>query len=257
MSAKYRYASKPPAMLLTHPLPESRIADARQRAHNYPNKQLAPSLQFELAKSRIQARYQGNPKDNIAFFKQQLNKKKYKLKAAAEYGLAISYFENKQYQSAKELLESLKSQDKHNLFYIDVLTDVYLALKAYDTAITMLTDLALYMPNNQVISLNYGNALLSAGKYERAEMVLQDFLLVNPGNFIAYDILTTVYQKQKKLALMHTAKAEVLALLGAYNKAVDELQTSYSLVEEQPLLQKRIKARILQFQEQENKLKRL
>ena len=56
---------------------------------------------------------------------------------------------------------------------------------------------------------------------------------------------------------MHTAKAEVFALLGAYDKAVDELQTSYNLVDEQPLLQKRIKARILQFQEQQNRLKRL
>ena len=257
MSEKYRYASKPPAMLLTHPLPESRIADARQRAHNYPTKQLAPSLQFELAKSRIQARYQGNSKDNISYFKQQLREGKYSLKAGAEYGLAVSYFENKQYQSAKSILKSLNSQDKHNLFYIDVLTDVYLALKEYDDALTMLSNLALYMPNNQVISLNYGNALLSAGKYQQAATVLQDFLLVNPGNFIAYDLLTSVYQKQDKKGLMHTAKAEVLALLGAYSKAVDELQTSYSLVEDQPLLQKRIKARILQFQEQENKLKRL
>ena len=65
------------------------------------------------------------------------------------------------------------------------------------------------------------------------------------------------YRKQDKKGLMHTAKAEVFALLGAYSKAVDELQTSYSLIEEQPLLQKRIKARILQFQDQENKLKRL
>jgi predicted Zn-dependent protease len=257
MSAKYRYASKPPAMLLTHPLPESRIADARQRAHNYPVRQLAPSLQFELAKSRIKARYQGTPKGNIAYFTQQLSKKKYALKAAAEYGLALAYFENKQYQPAKELLESLKKQDKHNLFYIDVLTDVYLALKEYEQALTLLANLALYMPNNQVISLNYGNALLSAGKYEQAEAVLQDFLLVNPGNFIAYDILTSVYQKQEKTGLMHVTKAEVFALLGAYSKAVDELQTSYSLVKEQPLLQKRIKARILQLQEQENKLKRL
>jgi len=257
MSAKYRYASKPPAMLLTHPLPESRIADARQRAHNYPIKKLAPNLQFELAKSRIQARYQGNPKDNISFFKQQLRKKKYKLKAAAEYGLAISYFENKQYESAQRLLESLKNQDKHNLFYIDVLTDVYLALKAHDKALIMLADLALYMPNNQVISLNYGNALLRSGNYEQATTVLQDFLLVNPGNFIAYDILTSAYRKQEKIGLMHTSKAEVFALLGAYNKAIDELQTSYSLIEEQPLLQKRIKARILQLQAQENKLKRL
>jgi predicted Zn-dependent protease len=257
MSEKYRYVSKPPAMLLTHPLPESRIADARQRAHNFPIRHLAPSLQFELAKARIQARYQGNSKDNITYFQQQLKKKVYTLKAAAEYGLAVSYFENKQYKPAKEILESLQQEDKHNLFYIDVLTDVYLALNENDKALTMLSNLALYMPYNQVISLNYSNALLESENYEKAATVLQDFLLVNPDNFIAYDILTSVYRKQKKLGLMHTAKAEVFALLGAYDKAVDELQTSYNLVDEQPLLQKRIKARILQFQEQQNRLKRL
>jgi len=38
---------------------------------------------------------------------------------------------------------------------------------------------------------------------------------------------------------------------------VDELHTSYNYVEDQPLLKKRIKARILQLQEEENKLKRL
>jgi predicted Zn-dependent protease len=257
MSEKYRYASKPPAMLLTHPLPESRITDARQRAHKYPIKQLAPSLNFELAKSRIQARYQNNAVNNIAFFKQQLRKKTYSLKQAANYGLALSYFENKDYQQDKKILKSLIDKDKNNLFYIDVLTDVYIALKEYKTVLAMLSNLNLLMPNNQVISLNYGNALLSSGAYEQAETVLQDFLLVNPGNFIAYDILTTVYRKQDKKGLMHVTKAEVLALLGAYNKAVDELQTSYGFVDDQPLLQKRIKARILQFQDQENRLKRL
>jgi len=53
------------------------------------------------------------------------------------------------------------------------------------------------------------------------------------------------------------SKAEVYALLGGYSKAIDELQTSYGFLEEQPLMQKRVKARILQFQEQENRLKRL
>ena len=257
MSEKYRYASKPPAMLLTHPLPESRIADARQRAHNYPIRRLPPSLNFELAKSRIQARYQGNAKDNIAYFKLQLRKQSFSLKTGAEYGLALSYFENGEYQQAKNILESLRDEDKNNLFYIDALTDVYLSLKEYDHALSMLEKLSLLMPNNQVISLNHGNALLSAGRYEQSATVLQDFLLVNPGNFIAYDILTSVYRKQGKIGLMHVTKAEVLALLGAYKKAVDALQTSYGFVEDQPLLQKRIKARILQFQEQENKLKRL
>lgn len=257
MSAKYRYASKPPAMLLTHPLPQSRIADARQRAHKYPVKHLPPSLPFELAKSRIKSRYQGNIKGNIAYYQQQLNKKKYAIKAAAQYGLALSYFENKQSLQAKSILESLKENDKNNLFYIDALTDVYLSLHEYDKVFSMLEPLMLLMPNNPVISLNYANALLTAKKYNQAARVLKDFLLVNPESFIAYDLLTSVFRAQGKVGLMHISKAEVFALLGAYQKAVDELQTSYALLAERPLLQKRIKARILQFQSQENKLKRL
>ncbi|WP_232771334.1 beta-barrel assembly-enhancing protease [Colwellia sp. 12G3] len=257
MSAKYRYASKPPAMLLTHPLPESRIADARQRALNYPARPLPPSLDFELTKARLKARYQGDAKSNISFFKQQLSKKRYTIKAAAQYGLALAYFENKQTTDALQLLEHLRLNDKNNLFYVDALTDVYIANNQATKAIKMLEQLNLFMPNNQVVSLNYANALLTVKEYDLAAQILQDFLLVNPGNFIAYDILTTLYRSQEKTGLMHMSKAEVFALLGAYPKAVDELQTSYTFLEEQPLMQKRVKARILQLQEQENRLKRL
>ena len=257
MSEKYRYASKPPAMLLTHPLPESRITDARQRAQNYPIRHLPPSLNFELAKSRIQARYQNNAIDNIAYFKRQISKQTYSLQAAAQYGLALSYFEHGEYQKTKSILELLHKEDKNNLFYIDALTDTYLSLTEYESALTMLAELTLLMPNNQVISLNYGNALLSAKRYDEAVKVIQDFLLFNPDNFIAYDILTNIYRAQNKQGLMRITQAEVLALVGAYKKAVDELQTSYDFFEDQPLLQKRIKARILQFQEQENRLKQL
>jgi len=257
MSAKYRYASKPPAMLLTHPMPQSRITDARQRALNYPARPLPPSLGFELTKARLKSRYQGEAKSNISYFKHQLEKKRYVIKAAAQYGLALSYFENKQTVQALNILETLRKSDKNNLFYIDALTDVYIANNQADAAIKMLERLNLFMPNNQVVSLNYANALLSMKNYDLATQILQDFLLVNPGNFIAYDILTTLYRAQGKKGLMHMSKAEVLALLGAYSKAVDELQTSYTFLEEQPLMQKRVKARVLQFQEQESRLKRL
>ncbi len=257
MSAKYRYSSKPPAMLLTHPVPESRITDARQRALNYPVRPLPPSLDFELTKARLKARYQGDAKSNISHFKLKLSKKRYTIKEAALYGLALSYFENKQTVQALEILESLTLKDKNNLFYIDALTDVYIANKQADKAIAMLKQLNLFMPNNQVVSLNYANALLSVKKYELAAQILHDFLLVNPGNFIAHDLLTTLYRTEGKVGLMHMNKAEVYALLGAYPKAVDELQTSYNFLEGQPLMQKRVKARILQFQDQENRLKRL
>jgi len=253
----YRYASKPPAMLLTHPLPNSRISDARTRAQNYPYVQLPPSLDFELAKSRIIARYQGNPKDNIALFESQLSKKRYRLKVAAQYGLAISYFENKEYQEAEKILTTLLKTDNKNLFYIDVLSDVYVQTKQFTQALSLLSKLNLLMPNNQVVTLNYANVLMEAGQLNKAEQLLNDFLLIQNNNFIAYDLLTTVYTKQKKLSSMHTNKAEVYALLGAYPRAIDELQTAINLSGDEILTKKRIKARILQFQEKEDKLKKL
>lgn len=256
MAEQYRYKSKPPAMLLTHPLPESRISDARGRAQNFAPRQLAPSLNFELAKARIMARYQGKPKDNIANFQYALAKKRYKLKPAAEYGLAMSYFEHKQYVEAEQILTRLLNQDQDNSFYLDTLTDVYIQLKQYDKAIAKLSDVNRLRPNNQVITLNYANVLQEAKQYDQAAQLLQDFLLINPGNFIAYDLLTTVYRKQGKTARMHVNQAEVYALLGAYPKAIDELQTGYDFAD-QTLVQKRIKGRILQLQAMEDKRKRL
>lgn len=257
LAEKYRYTSKPPAMLLTHPLPESRISDARIRAHNFSPRPLMPSLQFELAKARIMARYEGNAADNIINFQQSLDKKRYAVEAAAKYGLALSHYEVKNYQTAINQLEALMQDDKKNLFYADALADAYIAIKDFDKAILMLSELNLLMPNNQVVTLNYANVLSEAKQYNKAEVLLQDFLAISPKNFIANDLLTEIYRKQDKMALMHASKAEVYALLGAYPKAVDELQTGYNFVEENPLLKKRMKGRILQLQEQQEKLKRL
>ena len=257
MTAKYRYKTTPPPMLLTHPIPTSRITDARQRAHSLPSRNLPPQLSFELAKSRITSRYENDPKYNIKRYQRQLDKKLYLLEEAAEYGLAMSYFENNEYIAAQNILERLLVADKNNLFYVDVLSDVYIALEQFDRGIKMLEEIDLLMPYNQVVTLNFASVLKAAEHYEKSSQILQDFLLVQPGNFIAYDLLTEIYRKQEKTALMHSSKAEVLALLGAYSPAIDELQTAYNFAKKQPLLQKRIKARILQFQAQEDKLERL
>lgn len=47
-----RYSSKPPEMLLTHPLPDSRLADARSRAGQMPRKNPPQSFDFLLARAR-------------------------------------------------------------------------------------------------------------------------------------------------------------------------------------------------------------
>ncbi|TKB44365.1 beta-barrel assembly-enhancing protease [Thalassotalea mangrovi] len=257
MSAKYRYTSKPPAMLLTHPLPDSRITDSRNRAQAYPSRLLPASLEFELAKARLRARYQGDAKDNITNFKAELKREQFQYREAGEYGLALSYFANEEYSEAEVLLTGLLGKYPNNLFFVDAMTDTYLEQKKYSQALTMLERLNLLMPNNQVVTLNYANSAIYAGEYELATNLLQDFLILNPDHFIAYDLLTEVYRKQEKPSQMHASQAEVYALLGLYPKAIDELHTAYNFASEQTLMKKRIKARIVQFQERENQLKRL
>ncbi|MDN3653028.1 M48 family metalloprotease [Thalassotalea ponticola] len=257
LASKYRYTSKPPAMLMTHPLPESRITDSRLRASRYPNKLLAPSLPFELAKSRLRSRYKGDPEQNIAIFEDEIRLSKYNIKEAAQYGLALSYFAAKKYDKALDLLLELRKSDAKNLFYVDALADVYIEQQAFDSAESMLQQLALIMPYNPVVTLNYANVLYHAKKFKQAETLLQDFLLIDSQHFIANDLLADVYLAQEKLAPHHIQRADVLALMGQYSKAIDQLHTAYNNTEKNSLMQKKIKAKILQFQEQDNQLKRL
>ena len=151
----------------------------------------------------------------------------------------------------------MHAKDKNNLFYADALSDVYIALEEYELGITMWQRLELLMPYNQVVTLNYASVLKSDEQYDKSAQMIQDFLLFKPGNYIAYDLLTEIYKKQDKPALMHSSKAEILALLGAYSPAIDELHTGYTFAKKKPILQKRIKARILQFKAEKDKLKRL
>lgn len=257
MSEAFRYVSKPPAMLLTHPLPDSRVSDARIRAQNYPAVQLKASLPFELTQARISARYEGNAKANVSKFEDLLRSKRYQIKEAALYGLALSHFENQSLEKARDILEELISKDPNNLFYADAISDVYIATKEFKKAIKILKRLNSLMPNNQIVALNYANVLQEANELGHASVILQDFLIAQPEHFVANDLLTTIYRKQNKIGPMHSSKAEVFALLGMYPKAIDELQTAIKFSEDSPLFKKRLKARILQLREQEEKLKRL
>ncbi len=108
-------------------------------------------------------------------------------------------------------------------------------MKQFDSTLDMLDKLHAIMPNNQVVTLNYANVLYEAGKYEQAGSLLRDFLLVKPEHFIAYDILTNVYEKLNDTAMKHATKAEVYALIGAYPRAVDELQTAYKHATKNPV----------------------
>lgn len=257
LAEKYRLRSTPFAYLLTHPLPQSRIADARSRAASYKVRQVSSRLSFHLAKTRIIARYYGNAKDNITYFKTALEKGAYAFEQAAYYGLALAYFANEQYPQAKQIIDRLRKQDPENLFYIDTYTDIALAQKRFSDAIALLTEQAKRAPRNKVITLNLANSLMENDQIDRATELLKDFLLVNPSNMLALQMLSEAYGKTRNMLEMHQSKAEVYALAAAYPRAIDELHTAYNFAGDKQLEKQRIRARINQFRDQIDRLKNL
>ncbi|WP_076924074.1 M48 family metalloprotease [Pseudoalteromonas sp. EB27] len=257
LAAQIRYKYKPPAFLLTHPLPESRVSDVRLRAEQFPVRLMNASLEFNLAKSRVLARYDNKPENAEDLFKKLLRENSYN-NTALKYGLAISLLDQKKLDEAAPILDELLKSDPKNLFYIDTHTDLLIAQEKADEAVKFLADLNQYRPNNQVITLNYANAALEAEQYELAENILKSFLLEKPDHNLGKQLLADAYKKQDKLASYHEANADVLAQYGAYLKAADEVQKALNFVEPTQLVkQQRLKALLTQYRLLQKELARL
>lgn len=257
LTEKNRLKSTPLAFLLTHPLPESRVADARTRAASFRSRDIPESINFHLAKSRVLARYYANPKRNIEYFSGILDKQTYVFKAAAEYGLALSLLANEQFEAALELIEGLLEKQPDNLFYLDTFTDIAIEMDQTQSAIDRLSAQILHTPFNRVLTLNLANALIKIQNFEKATSLLRDYLLVNPDNMLAYDLLSDAYQNSGQKLEMHQIKAEIYALVAAYPRAIDELHTAYNYANDRKIEQQRIRARIEQFRTAQERLQTL
>ncbi len=257
LAEKSRLKSTPLAFLLTHPLPESRIADARTRAALFRQRSIPESINFHLAKSRILARYYANPKRNIEYFSDILQRQSYVFKQAAEYGLALSYLAEEQFEPALKLIDGLLQREPNNLFYLDTYTDIAIGMNQHQKAIDKLSAQIVHAPYNRVLTLNLANVLIKTKDFERATTLLKDYLLINPDNLLAYELLSDAYSNSEQKLEMHQVKAEVYALVAAYPRAIDELHNAYNFADERNIERKRIRARIEQFRTAQERLQSL
>nr|WP_225442271.1 MULTISPECIES: M48 family metalloprotease [Shewanella] len=255
LAIRYRFTSTPPQMLLTHPLPESRITDARNRAAQYPHRYIPDQLNYQLAKARIQVRF-SNYSDQAAMslFDDQLRKKTYTFKSAAEYGKALALFRVKRFDEAEQIIDKLLEQDRNNLFYIDTKTDLLAQKDDYDEAIAMLNHHLKLKPTSSVIAANLANIYVEADQPRKAIPLLEDLIFLDKQNTLPYQIMTQAYRKLGNKALEHYSNAEAMALAANYDGAIDQLNYAYRHSEGQALQIARIEARIRQFRQAKRSL---
>lgn len=248
LADEYRYASTPPPMLLTHPLPEDRITDSRVRAQQYPEVRVPPSLNYYLTRSRVVARYAGiSSEAALDWFTRTQKKSDANLSVAFDYGKALVYLDNKQYKQAEPLLKNLLKNNPDNNFYLDAMTDLLIETERTHEAQQLLMQALQHKPNNPVLTINYANALFKGEKYSEAIRLLQRYTHDNPNDINGWSLLAETNSHLGNAEEDLAARAEILALRANWNKAIQFYTQASQLAPLGSLEQARYDARIDQL----------
>lgn len=243
-----RYSSRPPEILLTHPLPESRLADARNRANQMRPVVTQSSEDFYMAKARTLGMYNSGRNQLTSDLLDSWSKGNIREQHAATYGRALQAMGGNKWDEARKLLQPLLAAQPTNAWYLDLSTDIDLGQNKFADAINRLKN-APDLKQNPVLQLNLANAYVQAKQPEQAAAILNRYTFAHPDDSNAWDLLAQTEadlgHRDQELA----ARAEVMALVGRLDQAISLLSSASAQVKLGSLQQARYDARIDQFRE--------
>ncbi|MBW7983499.1 beta-barrel assembly-enhancing protease [Enterobacillus tribolii] len=253
-----RYSSKPPEILLTHPLPDSRMADIRNRANQMRPHPVQSSEDFMLAKVRILGMYSGQNGDSAGLVEDLLKSMEQgnvREQQAASYGRAIQYSQAKNYDGARKALQPLLDAAPNNIWFLDLMTDIDLEQKRAPQAIKRLEDAMAKNRSEPVIQINLANAYVEGGQPAKASQLLYRYTYAHPDDPNGWDLLAQACSAQGLRDEELSARAESLALAGQLDQSIRLLSNASSLVAVGSLKQARYDARIDQLRQLQERFK--
>jgi predicted Zn-dependent protease len=257
MLAANRYSQRPPEFLLTHPITDTRISDAANRAQAFPVKKRTRSFNFLIMQQRAKIRYRIPAADQYAYFDKALkattNEKE---KDSYRYSKAWIQFLARRYQPARESLLSISDSNQDQPAVAILMSKVLDQLEQTDKAITYLQDAYKLRPDSYPIAIGLAELMTKNGQAKEALADIQRWSERRETDPIIWDQLAETANKSKDLLLAYRAKSEYLFLNGQKNKAVKQLQFAVVYAEKTGTYQQqeRLKQRLAQISEAKESL---
>ncbi|WP_312952169.1 beta-barrel assembly-enhancing protease [Superficieibacter sp.] len=243
-----RYATRPPEILLTHPLPESRLSDARNRANQMRSVVVQSSTDFYLAQARILGMYNSGRNQLTNDMLESWDKGNIREQHAARYGRALQAMQTGRFAEASQTLAPLLKAEPDNAWYLDLATDIDLGQQKTADAIARLKN-AKELRTNPVLQLNLANALVQAGQMNEAIAILNRYTFTYKDDPNGWDLLAQAEANSNHRDREQAARAEGLALQGQLDQAITLLSSASSQVKLGSQQQARYDARIDQLRQ--------
>ncbi|WP_334078806.1 M48 family metalloprotease [Microbulbifer sp. M83] len=218
-----RYYRRPPEFLLTHPVTEKRIADAKLRASRMPDVRSGDSREYHLMRARIRVAAEPTPQQAVKRFQAELRGINDN-EDAARYGLALAQTAAGKPDNALETLQPLLDREPDKAAFVLARADIDMARQAYDSATRRLESALRRNPGDHALTMGLANAHFKAGNYLAAERILEKHSRTRKKDPSVWYLLAETHGLAGDIVGVHEARAEYYILNGVFDKALQHLR---------------------------------
>ncbi len=257
MLAATRYSgNRPPEFLLTHPVTESRISDARNRARNYTRKMRTDSNYYQLMRTRVELSFIDTPQEAVKQFRAKAESKP-RYPDATEYGLVLALTTSGNYDEAQSRLNKLRKVDVAEPAYLVAQGELFIASGQLAEAISLLQNALSVAPGNHPLTMALAEAYLKSNQPHKAEQLLKNHSKHRPHDPYVWYLLAETHGLAGDIIGVHQARAEFFVLNGNLGRASQQLSYALPLVKNDNLTTTKIQERIRQIKQLEQRVRNL
>ena len=223
------YDDETPSFLKTHPVTPVRIADAKNRATQFPQRVFSSSQRYYLMQAQLRVETMGTWYEATNYFKRALKNGAPARQRAAQYGYALALLKNQEPLLAEIEMNKLVAADPAQLIYQMGLAQAEWANHKTTQALNVLKENLELYPDNYPLILQYATLLLDANQPEAARRLLLSHVQQNSCDSRFYDLLARAQAASGHLADAYLSRATLYAAAGDKHSAILQLEQALRL----------------------------
>lgn len=242
-ASRFSSGERIPEFMRTHPLSESRIADTRNRARQYPKTIRPVKLDYQLMRARVVNQLANTPEEAVQRFRGEL-KGKPRSREATQYGLVLALTNAGRLDEAALELDSIWSGNADRLEYLIADAEIDMRRGRADVAVEKLARQLKLSPGNHPLTMAYANALMKNQQAHIAEEVLLAQSRRQPNDPGLWYLLAEIQGLSGNIVGLHQSRAEYFILNGILDQAEKQLVYALPMVKNDYLTSARVNQRL-------------
>jgi predicted Zn-dependent protease len=238
-----------PEMLLTHPRPETRLADTQDRLEARPASRSSTRNRkaYELAKARARVLATDDVQTLIREFEATLNQGGSNPEFATRYAYALALRQAGRYDQARQQIARLLQNDPDRLAFRLEAAEIALAKGEREQGWRLFEELRQLYPDDFALAMHYGRALATQGDAKLALRVLRPHLARHATDPSLYQSYAQAAERAGDKAATHATMAEYYYLNGELLPAIEQLEVGLRTASLAPNEEARLRSRLKQF----------